>query len=362
MSYFEYFCANIERKNSDEIKGTCNSMCPQDEVTMREKERLVHVLEVLGPKRMLVKTYRRSAADSNMALPRNLRPYPVLRDTVHYLLLDVTKRTDVSTACVYDFLNDRLRAVRQDMTIQRLCPENCASLLEPMIRFYVYYGYRLCELPIKDYDPVLNKKYLLECMKWFLTCKKNEKMEISSLFSNMNITYKLKCDRVLIESLYLLCNLDDLHPLYRYLTLPKDLKSHPQLKLAYSIAVANLKGNFVQVCKLMDRLCPLTFCALCIYLPVLQRKALLVLSHAYSSKSLSVPAAALRRWLRYNSDGDAMDACAHYGVAVQASGGVVRFGKEFKHDVATLQPMKLLNLDKDVDLSVDNVFTYTVSY
>lgn len=54
----------------------------------------------------------------------------------------VTFRTDVPLAVVYDFVNDRLRAVRQDMIIQRLPPRECQVLLEPMVRFYVYFGYR----------------------------------------------------------------------------------------------------------------------------------------------------------------------------------------------------------------------------
>lgn len=54
----------------------------------RVRENLVHVLEVLGSSRKLVKSYSRSAADSHMAVPRLLRPYTVLKDTVQYLLLE----------------------------------------------------------------------------------------------------------------------------------------------------------------------------------------------------------------------------------------------------------------------------------
>ncbi|XP_059061741.1 SAC3 domain-containing protein 1 [Achroia grisella] len=371
-SYFDYFCENVNSNKaacSDKILGICYSMCPQTEVTLREKEGLVHVLEVFGPERKLVKCYSRSAADSNMAIPSILRPYNVLRNTVDYLVLDVTRRADVPTSTIYDFVNDRLRAVRQDMTIQRLPPEQCVQLLEPMIRFYVYFGYKLCEQPLSDYDPVLNQKYLLECMKWFLSCYENIQQaedntnindistSLSSLEINNRYLKKLTCDRELMESLYILCNLDDLHPLYRYFKLPKDIKSNRAVKLAYKIAIANLKGNYAQVCNMLSQLCPLTYCAISVYLPTIQRRALQVLSHGYNSKQLTVPTAVVRQWLRFPSDANVIDICKYYGL--HAEGPTVRFCKaDFKTDVTTHQPRKLFLHEKSLKLDVENIFTY----
>ncbi|XP_053625499.1 SAC3 domain-containing protein 1 isoform X2 [Plodia interpunctella] len=338
---------------------------------MREKERMVHLLEVLGPVKKLVKCYSRSAADSNVAIPYLLRPYNVLKATVGYLLLEVTKRSDVSTCVVYDFINDRLRAVRQDMTIQRLPPEQCINLLEPMIRFYVYYGYKLCEHPIHDFDPVLNKKYLLECIKWFLSCydsvqasENNDNMnEITNCLGGMDLQnangISPICDRVLVESLYILCNLDDVHPLLRYLNLPKDIKSIPIVQLSYKIAIAHLKGNFIRLCRLMERLCPLTYCAFFIYLPVIQRQSLRVLSVGYNSKQLSLPTDTVSRWL-WLPPAAARELCAHYGL--KAGEDSVHFLKSnFNCDVAVHQPIKHLLHDKKLNLSVEHIFTYSTN-
>lgn len=367
-SYFDYFCTHIE-KNSDTIRGTCNSMCPDEEVILREREDLVHVLEVLGPIRKYVKSYSRSAADTNIAKPNLLRPYSVLIDTLHYLLLEVTKRREVSSVMVYDFVNDRLRAIRQDMTIQRLPPEQCVKLLEPMIRFYVYYGYKFSNLPTKGFDSDLNKKYLLECIKWFLSCidtmdlSTNRNIDLLSDFiSNLNIKnvrrYTLGYDRVLMECLYILCNLDDVHPLYRYLNFSKDLKSDPRLNLAFKIAIANMKGNYIKIFKSMNTLCPLSYCALCTYLPVLQRKALLTLAHAYNSKKFVVPIEVITRWLRLSSNSDTIKVCSHYGIKTE--GNNILFNKgEFKTDAFLHQTSLEDDTMKHLDLSIDNIFTYS---
>lgn len=203
---------------------------------------------------------------------------------------------------------------------------------------------------MRVYDPVLNKKYLLECLQLILNCydeiydeelaadvselgnhgsldKKVTNEEVDQLAaticglelkdqSKTSEYTKLSCDRVLMESLYILCNLGDTNPLMRYHQLPKDLRrlvykpfyykknlscimhfqncfssyktfsetllttliryilflfSHRTLALAYEVAVENMRGNYVAVVKLSTKMCPLTFCAYSTYLPVLQK-------------------------------------------------------------------------------------------
>uniref|UniRef100_A0A2A4JM29 SAC3/GANP/THP3 conserved domain-containing protein n=1 Tax=Heliothis virescens TaxID=7102 RepID=A0A2A4JM29_HELVI len=370
-SYFDFFCNNLNKncqvsQNVDCITGTCYSMCPEEEVKLRVSERLVHVLEVRGGLKKLVKSYSRSAADSNMAVPHLLRPYSVLTNTVQYLLLDITQRVDVPVSVVYDYIDDRLRAVRQDVTIQRLPPEQCVCLLEPMIRFYVFYGYQLSDLPLKDFDPVLNKKHLLECIKWYLSCcdtidKTQGKLDqLTGFFSNLELDseeYRLVNDQVLMESLYILCNLNDLHPLFRYIKLLKDLKRNTKLQIAYEIAIANIQGNYIKVCRLSEKLCPLSYCAFSTYLPTLQRRALEVMSQAYHSKRLAVPLASVARWLRFGSAREAGAAAAHYGLPVE--GDAVRFDKtHFKADAALNKP-RTVDIRRKFDLSTMDIFTYT---
>jgi hypothetical protein len=43
---------------------------------------------------------------------------------------------------VYDFVFDRLRAVRQDLVIQGLGSVDSIKVLEPIVRFHCYAGYR----------------------------------------------------------------------------------------------------------------------------------------------------------------------------------------------------------------------------
>lgn len=54
----------------------------------------------------------------------------------------VATALNVPWIVIYDFIMDRLRAVRQDMVIQNLSAADSISLLQPMIRFYALAAYR----------------------------------------------------------------------------------------------------------------------------------------------------------------------------------------------------------------------------
>jgi SAC3 domain-containing protein 1 len=43
---------------------------------------------------------------------------------------------------VYDFIDDRLNAVRQDATIQEVSNQDWIAILPPIIRFHAYAAYK----------------------------------------------------------------------------------------------------------------------------------------------------------------------------------------------------------------------------
>jgi SAC3/GANP family len=88
---------------------------------------------------------------------------------------------------VYDFVADRLRAVRKDLIIQGLHDLDVLPVLEPMVIFHVYSGYRcvkintvlyysifvfkiikiyrLCECKPAVFDAKLNDDMLTDCLR-----------------------------------------------------------------------------------------------------------------------------------------------------------------------------------------------------
>lgn len=160
----------LERNQKQEatglIKGTCTEFCPTYEQMDRQIRRDINKFEIV-----LIKKYQRSAAGKTKSFPEDIRPINVLTDTVDHLFsfLNPTKGSfmfkDLKDSFVnlyckenqiflhdlYKFIEDRIRAVRLDLTVQSLSCDNTILLIERITRFYIIfnhilYDYRAFEL------------------------------------------------------------------------------------------------------------------------------------------------------------------------------------------------------------------------
>ena len=68
-------------------------------------------------------------------LPHDVRPQPVLQMTMDYLIVEIVDLYGrVPQGEWYDFLWDRMRSVRKDITLQQLSTPEAAELLEKCAR------------------------------------------------------------------------------------------------------------------------------------------------------------------------------------------------------------------------------------
>ncbi|XP_047356698.1 SAC3 family protein 1 isoform X2 [Vespa velutina] len=200
----------------------------------REREGLLHRFEIdektkhlKRPKadpNKIIKSFSRPAAGQIMTDPSLLRPGPVLLSTIKYLFTKILTRTDVDWIHIYDFTFDRLRAIRQDLVIQRIGTIMSIQLLEPIVRFHTYAAQRLCERNISEFDPKINDQHLLECIKQLLilydTVNKTEKLELHEDIEALTLID----NRAEMEALYILLNIGDISALNRALSLPEKLR------------------------------------------------------------------------------------------------------------------------------------------
>ncbi|XP_050396867.1 SAC3 domain-containing protein 1 isoform X3 [Patella vulgata] len=197
------------------VVGTCLMKCPQPEIEMREREGLLHHFEIVeGQERLkrpkcvidrMVKEYKRPAAGQDVADPETLRPVPVLHQTIDYLYSIVT-RPNSEWYHIYDYVFDRLRAVRQDIVIQDIQGLDAISLLEKIVRFYVLAVYRMGNKITPSFDPTINNQHTQECLKRLL-----------SLYTEVDGPHS---NQIEFESIYLMFNLGDTSALLHYLDLP----------------------------------------------------------------------------------------------------------------------------------------------
>lgn len=108
-----------------------------------------------------VKRFRR-AADGRPESPEDVRPLEWLERTVIHLWTVAREELAVAAAKeeedgawmveLFDFVADRLQAVRKDVVIQGLSGPRVIELYERVVRFHVLFGYLLSQQASPVYD------------------------------------------------------------------------------------------------------------------------------------------------------------------------------------------------------------------
>uniref|UniRef100_A0A7N8YBL0 SAC3 domain containing 1 n=1 Tax=Mastacembelus armatus TaxID=205130 RepID=A0A7N8YBL0_9TELE len=300
-------------------RGICEAMCPARELRDREAQNRLHRFEMLagteksrrprGDPLRAVKEYSRPAAGKDSTNPSDLRPPAVLLKTVCYLIDDIAaSRTLHPWSEIYGFVFDRVRAVKQDMIIQRLSGLDCVAILERTVRFFIYSSYHLCGEPLQLYDPCINDTHLQENLSWLFECYATE----TEPHPNQEE----------FQALGLLYNLGSTQATQHIMGLPERLRSTPAVKLALSINRAFLERNPVRLLRLAQGLNFLQCCALHRHLLTCRRDLLLIFSHGHSSRNCRFPLDRLAQLLSLDTALTAQ-LCQDYGVKVNQESQVV---------------------------------------
>lgn len=165
---------NVDINRATSTQGICSDMCPEKERLSREAKHRVANFELeKGSKYVMnhyiaVKEYSRSSADQESPLPHELRPEPVLKLTMTYLLqniMDLCDDPDTSICDWYHFLWDRTRSIRKDITQQELCSTETVFLVEQCARFHIHCAARLVAEEPSVFDQRINTENLTKCLQ-----------------------------------------------------------------------------------------------------------------------------------------------------------------------------------------------------
>ncbi|KAL2934875.1 SAC3 family protein B [Bienertia sinuspersici] len=92
-------------------------------------------------KMLAVKKYNRTAERE----AERIRPLPILEKTMDYLLGLLDLPYDERFLSLYNFMWDRMRAIRMDLRMQHIFNNRAITMLEQMIRFHIIAMHELCE-------------------------------------------------------------------------------------------------------------------------------------------------------------------------------------------------------------------------
>ncbi|KZV39954.1 leng8 protein [Dorcoceras hygrometricum] len=119
------------------LVGTCPLMCPEEEMVRREKLRDLAIFERLhgNPAKtspnLAVKKFCRTITTRGVNAS-DVRPVSVLEDTLNYLL-SLLNSSECPFEVIHDFIFDRTRCIRQDLSMQNAMGDQVIHMYEKMV-------------------------------------------------------------------------------------------------------------------------------------------------------------------------------------------------------------------------------------
>lgn len=304
---------NGDLESSSNIVGLCPDMCPELERAERERKGDLDQYERLDgdrnqtSKSLAVKKYTRTAErEADL-----IRPMPVLLKTIDYLLSLLDQPYDDRFLGLYNFLWDRMRAVRMDLRMQHIFDLEAVKMLEQMIRLHIIAMHELCEITkgegfSEGFDAHLN----IEQMN-------KTSVELFQLYDD----HRKKGISIPTEKefrgYYALLKLDK-HPGYRVepaelsLDLAKmtpEMRQSPEVLFARDVARACRTGNFIAFFRLARKASYLQACLMHAHFAKLRSQALASL-HSGLQSNQGLPAAVVARWLAMEEED--IESLLHY--------------------------------------------------
>ncbi|XP_062108497.1 SAC3 family protein B isoform X2 [Humulus lupulus] len=286
--------------HSSVIVGLCTDMCPESERAERERKGDLDRFERLDGDRnqtskyLAVKKYNRTAErEANL-----IRPMHVLQETIVYLLNLLDQPYNDRFLGMYNFLWDRMRAIRMDLRMQHIFNQGAISMLEQMIRLHVIAMHELCEYSkgegfSEGFDAHLNieqmNKTSVELFQMYDDHrKKGISIPTEKEFRGYYALLKLdKHPGYIVEPAELSLDLAKMTP---------EIRQTKEVLFARDVARACRTGNFIAFFRLARKASYLQACLMHAHFAKLRTQALASL-HAGLQNNQGLPVMHVAKWL-----------------------------------------------------------------
>ncbi|KAG6474554.1 hypothetical protein ZIOFF_068492 [Zingiber officinale] len=308
-------------ESSTAVVGLCPDMCPESERAERERKGDLDSYERLDGERNQTSKYlavkkvvdsviytRTAERDANL-----IRPMPVLQKTIDYLLSLLNQPYDEDFLNIYNFLWDRMRAIRMDLRMQHIFNDRAIFMLEQMIRLHIIAMHELCEYSkgegfSQGFDAHLN----IEQMN-------KTSVELFHMYDDHRKKGISVSTEKEFRGYYALLKVDK-HPGYKVdpMELTRDLaKMTPEIRrsseilFARNVARACKMGNYINFFHLARKATYLQACLMHAHFTKIRKKALASL-HSSLPNNQGIPIADVIRWLGLEGE-DVENLLKHHG-------------------------------------------------
>eukprot|EP00079_Xenopus_tropicalis_P039104 XP_017952875.1 PREDICTED: germinal-center associated nuclear protein isoform X3 [Xenopus tropicalis] len=346
--------ARVKRTELDQAKlfvGTCPDMCPEKERYMRETRKQLSIFELLpGTDKVdhatAIKEYSRSSADQEEPLPYELRPTHVLSMTMDYLVTQIMDKGEGNYREWYDFVWNRTRGIRKDITQQHLCNLSTVSLMEKCMRFHIHCAFELCEEPMSSFDAKINNENLTKCL-----------LSLKEMYQDLhNRGISCPCEPE-FRGYSVLLSLNKGDILREVQEFHSTVLHSEEVKFAVQVFAALNSTNFVRFFKLIRSASYLNSCILHRYFNQIRRDALRVLNVAYTpsiQRPTLFPLESMLQMLFFQDTNEATEFLNSYGLSVSEGNVELNRSAFFEPEVLP-HPKKCFFISQKRQVSVGEI-------
>ncbi|CAI9534174.1 unnamed protein product [Staurois parvus] len=266
--------------------------------------------------------------------------------TMDYLVTYIMDNGENNYRDWYDFVWNRTRGIRKDITQQHLCDPVTVSLMEKCMRFHIHCAYELCEEPISAFDPKINNENLTKCLQ-----------SLKEMYQDLHNRGETCLCEPEFRGYSVLLNLNKGDILREVQQLQESVRNSVEVKFALAVFSAFNSKNYVRFFRLVRSASYLNSCILHGYFGQIRRSALQVMNVAYTfspQRPTLFPLEEIVCLLLFQDADRAAGFLTAYGLSV--SDGFVELNRSaFAELEAPLQPKKSPFISHKCSVSVGQV-------
>lgn len=225
------------------------------------------------------------------------------------------------------FVRDRLRQVRQELTMQQpsfslAAREVAVDLLEQCTRFHIMVEHRCCELGLRNLPPDDAK----------FDSRMNMQMYTQALSGLQQLYEELRhhgvqcANEAEFQAYYLVSSADPDVLFGRLASLPAEVLSDPCMQIALRVVAAIQGGDFGAFFRELKRASYLTACLMHKHFETVRQRAVVAINRAFAPRpdsKVELPLADFQRMLRLEDAEEAKAIADFYGLNLSPSGTAV---------------------------------------
>ncbi|XP_057308936.1 germinal-center associated nuclear protein-like isoform X2 [Hydractinia symbiolongicarpus] len=308
-----------DREEYKALYGICMDMCPEKERYMREDRNQISYYEQKNQEdnvafnsnkidhNRAIKEYSRSSADQEEPLPHELRPAFILKQTMNFLIQNFIKEEFTQRQDWFDFIWNRSRAIRKDITQQNLHCLNSIEVIEKCARFHIMCSHHLCEHDMHVFDAKINLENLTKCLQTLKHMYEDTSKEKSMPCKN---EAEFRCYQILL-------NLNNGDILREVMAFSQNVRDSYPVQFALQVFSSVQENNYIKFFKLLRQTSYLNACLMHPYFIQIRSIALKLVARAFSvpKQDIGYPLEKIKDILLFDDVKNAVDFCSHYAFA-----------------------------------------------